>query len=172
MTHFSKQLTHPVQVFSRWHFAGWTAVLKGEGAADTMCFQRERGFCGAGLWACAYTGVVWSSLLTGAVKRLLAQLTYVTCFDEALSSLSNSIKSTVETMGVSLWLKFLEETFSLHTVLAKTGDLSWHHPLCLSLLVLVWLRIEPILSFSFIQGSGFEFPISLRPTLSSPDAWD
>lgn len=81
-------------------------------------------------------------------------------FSGKLSQTTQTVKSTLQAMGGSAsGYKFLEVTLSLPNVLVKTDGLFETMFLCLSFLVLPWLKIEPILGFSFIQGCEFDFVI-------------
>lgn len=81
-------------------------------------------------------------------------------FSGELSQTTQTVKSTLQAMGGSAsGYKFLEATLSLPSVLVKTDGLFEAMFLCLSFLVLPWLKIEPILGFGFIQGCEFEFAI-------------
>lgn len=69
---------------------------------------------------------------------------------------------------VGLYLQSLRSNFfPLPRNLAKTDYLSWHNFLCLSFLVL-WVRVEPGLGFSFTQGFSL-WLLHFTQSYSEPD---
>lgn len=156
VTHYIESLTgEPRFPVPMCHLTGWISILRG--GQWSLYATKGRQLCGPGAGASVeWLGVGFCQAPLGITS--LAHLYHL--FSGELSQTTQTVKSTLQAMaGWASGYKFLEVTLSLPSVLVKTDSLFETMFLCLSFLVLPWLKIEPIWGFSFIQSCEFEFAI-------------